>query len=164
MQSISKIRKDVKDLKDVAGVGSEPSLNNFIKYCERAYGRPIRLFEELWFIEYDVDGKKVKPNPSLLCRLSDEYFEEMHGVENPFKSTNNKYRGLISFKYRVCDDYIEKHNIHYSEKDNVLVSDEFNEYFKDWWDKLKTLDDFWADYSWSDWLDEELKNIGDCYS
>lgn len=145
MPSINRMRKEIRGLKSKAGtnLNAPPTIENFLEYCRPFYNGRFVGIQEIWFPCYNAGARnRVKSNPALFCRLSEKYFEEIHNVPNPLKSNNHS---PVSLKSRVCSDYMDEHDIPYTEREEVILSDEFNEYFNDWWDKFKMMDDYWSD-------------------
>ena len=65
-------------------VDEEPTLQNFFFFFEKHYGRKAH-YGEITFCSYVVDGVRVKSEPLKFCRLSEQYYTEIHNVPNPVK-------------------------------------------------------------------------------
>jgi len=80
---------------------TEPTLQNFFKFCEKYYGRKVHC-GELWFNTYYLSSpghNKVKSNPALFCRLSEKYFKEIHQVDNPIKDGKSGIKHLLAVQW-----------------------------------------------------------------
>ena len=96
--SLKNIRKDIDNLKKDMVIDDKPTMDNFIKYCERYCHRPVIPLCEIIFTEYrrynaDKEMVTYKSNLKLFCQLSVKYFEEIHKgvIGNPVKDSTDKY-------------------------------------------------------------------------
>ena len=146
--SLRNIRKDIDNLKKEMVIDDKPSMDNFIKFCERYCHRPVIPLCEIIFSEYrrynaDKEMVTYKSNLKLFCQLSVKYFEEIHNgkVGNPVKDSTSKY----SLRRWVAGYWQEElqHNdeINRWNRSKILESKEFNDWFESYWSYLINSDD-----------------------
>ena len=123
---MSKLKKDIQ-------VDEEPTLQNFFKFLEKHYGRKAH-YGEITSCSYVVDGVRVKSDPVKFCRLSEEYYTNIHQVENPVKD------GRTGLKFWCVTSWVWYHNNGRSNKaleEKTLKEDkEFNARFEDAWNDI----------------------------
>lgn len=129
---MSKLKKDIN-------IDEKPTIENFFKFLEKHYGRPAN-FGEIHFSTYWVNGEKVTSDPIKFCRLSEEYFSNIHQVPNPVKDGNG---GL---KFWCLTGWIWYHNNGKStralELKTLNEDNEFNARFEDAWNDIIEKGDF----------------------
>ena len=118
-------------MKNEMGLGNEPTMQNFFKYCEKYYGRPVD-YGELLFSTYNRHGRTFKSNKMLFLRLSEEYFTKLHNVRNPIKEGRHGLKWLYTTYWA---EKINKDDSIYLDK--VYMNPEFNKWFDGVWDELK---------------------------
>lgn len=133
--SLKKAKNEIKKLKKDMGMESEPSLQNFFKYCEKYYGREVHC-GELWFDTYKVGNAKnmieAESNPLLFMRLSEEYYTKLHNIPNPIKEHQHGLKGILIVHwheniYTGDDPYLN----------NVFDNEDYCKWFEDFWAGLK---------------------------
>ena len=131
--NLSKARNEIIKLKKEIDNKTEPTLQNFFKYCEKYYNREVHC-GEIWFDTYHIDGKEVKSDTLKFLRLSERYFKEIHQVRNPVKDGKHGLKGIASI------DWVFLHNDGKSnqELDDYTMNEdkEFNQWFEDAWNDI----------------------------
>lgn len=129
--NLNKVKKDISKMKNEMGLGKEPTMHNFFRYCEKYYGRPVDC-GELLFSTYNRHGRTFKSNKMLFLRLSEEYFTKLHNVRNPIKEGQHGLKWLYTTYWA---EKINKDDSIYLDK--VYMNPEFNKWFEGVWNELK---------------------------
>ena len=137
--NLSKAKNDIKKMKKEIHNKTEPTLENFFRFCEKEYGYSAH-YGEIWFDSYKTDGKEVKSNPVKFLRLSERYFKEIHQVPNPVKD------GEYSLKKTAVIYWNFLHNDGKSNQElreyTMNEDKEFNNWFDDAWNDIIQKGDF----------------------
>ena len=136
--NLNKVKNDIKKMKKEIGAASEPTLQNFFKFCEPYYNKKVH-YSEIWSSKYYVDGVEVESNPVLFLRLSEKYFKDIHQVENPVRDGEHGIKSMATLKWND-----EKYG-----RDNKQLEDytmhqdtEFNNWFDSAWNDIIEKGDF----------------------
>lgn len=137
--NLNKVKKDINHLKKDIGATNKATMQGFYKYCEKTYNRPVDI-GELLFSEYVINHKKVKSNRLLFLRLSEQYFTELHQVDNPVRN-NSKFglKGLAVLPY--ADMKYQRYNAEI-ESEIMNHDDDFNNWFDKAWNQIINDGDF----------------------
>lgn len=137
--NLSKARNDIKKMKKEIHNKTEPTLQNFFKFCEKYYNREVHC-GEIWFDSYHIDGKEVKSDTLKFLRLSEKYYKEIHQVPNPVKDGEHGLKGIAVI------DWIFLHNNGRSNQElhdyTMNEDEEFNRWFEDAWNDIIQNGDF----------------------
>ena len=131
--NLNKAKSEVNKLKKEISKDSEPSRENFFKFCKKELGRPAD-YGEIYFSTYYRDGMKIESEPIKFLRLSEKYYKEMHQVTNPVKD------GEYGMKWRAVMHWVLLHNKGKSsralQKKTMDEDQEFNNWFEDAWKQI----------------------------
>lgn len=136
--NLTKVKNDIKQMKKEIGANSEHTMQNFFKFCEQYYHRPVN-YGEITFTTYYIDGVKVKSNPVLFLRLSEKYFKDIHQVENPVKDGEHSIKSMATLKWN--DEKYGRHNKQLELK-TMNEDQEFNNWFDSAWNDIIGKGDF----------------------
>ena len=129
MKQLNSLRKNLKEIESLIEKENEPNLQNFFKFCEQYYGRPV-LIGEMLFKYYRIDNELVKSNTPLFCALSVKYFENLHNVPNPIKdSWDYSLKHWLSVRWRDKN----KPNLLLQE---AMEDEDYCRWFEEYWQNL----------------------------
>ena len=133
--SLKKVRNDITKMKNEMGLGNEPTIQNFFRYCEKYYGRKVHC-GELWFDTYKVGHPKhmitATAQPMLFLRLSEEYFVKKHNVRNPIRDGQHGLKGMMVLHWH--EEVYTGDNPYL----NWIFEDKnYNKWFDNYWNGLK---------------------------
>ena len=140
---LKKIKRDINQLKKEIVIDDNPTMDNFLKFCERYYHRPVSHIGEIVLKKYKVNRNGAlmdcQCNLKLYCQLSVKFFDEIHKgvVGNPVKDSTDRYSlrrwNVLHWQEDLNDNDNEIAKLNTSQ---VLEHNGFNEWFESYWNDL----------------------------